>query len=90
MSVSPPLWSWAVEDGEPQMGTEEALIRQLASGQLPPYALVWREGWGEWLPRERWFFEEETEFSATLKAVRQAYELAGQRRQADAVVYYLV
>jgi hypothetical protein len=50
MSVSPPLWSWAVEDDEPQMGTEEALIRQLASGRLPPYALVWREGWGEWLP----------------------------------------
>lgn len=50
MSVSPPLWRWAVEDDEPQMGTEEALIRQLASGRLPPYALVWREGWGEWLP----------------------------------------
>jgi hypothetical protein len=50
MSVSPPLWRWAVEDGEPQMGTEDALIRQLASGRLPPYALVWREGWGEWLP----------------------------------------
>jgi GYF domain 2 len=50
VSVSQPLWRWAVEDDEPQMGTEDELIRQLASGQLPPYALVWRNGWGEWLP----------------------------------------
>ncbi len=49
-SISPPLWRWAVEDDEPKTGSESELIRQLASGQLPPYALVWREGWGEWLP----------------------------------------
>jgi hypothetical protein len=48
--VSPPLWRWAVEDDEPKTGTEDELIRQLASGRLPPYALVWRDGWGEWLP----------------------------------------
>ena len=34
-----------------------------------------RLGWGEWLPRERWFPEEETDFSATLRAIRKAYEL---------------
>lgn len=50
VSVSPPLWRWALEDDEPREGTEDELIRQLASGRLPPYALVWREGWGEWLP----------------------------------------
>jgi hypothetical protein len=50
VSVSPPLWRWAVEDDEPKTGTEGELIRQLASGRLPPYALVWRDGWGEWLP----------------------------------------
>lgn len=49
-----------------------------------------RLGWDEWLPRERWFLEEETDFSSTLNAVRKAYELVGQRRPADAVVYYLV
>jgi len=49
-----------------------------------------RLGWDDWLPRERWFPEEETEFSATLRAVRTAYELVGDRRQGEAVVYYLV
>lgn len=43
-----------------------------------------------WLPREHWFPEEDTEFSATLKAARRAYELAGQARPTEAVVYYLV
>jgi hypothetical protein len=54
MSVSPSLspseWRWVLEDDEPHVGTEDELIRQLASGRLPPYALVWRQGWGEWLP----------------------------------------
>jgi hypothetical protein len=49
-SMSPSPWCWAVEDDEPKRGTEDELIRQLSSGRLPPYALVWREGWGEWLP----------------------------------------
>jgi SulP family sulfate permease len=49
-----------------------------------------RLGWSEWLPREHWFPEEDTEFSATLRAVRKAYELAGERSQGEAVVYYLV
>jgi SulP family sulfate permease len=46
--------------------------------------------WSEWLLREQWFAEEDTEFSATLNAVRRAYELVGQRRQGEATVYYLV
>src|SRR5690349_6904526 len=50
MSVSPPFWRWTIEDGDPQTGTEDELIRQLSTGRLPPYVLVWREGWGEWLP----------------------------------------
>jgi hypothetical protein len=44
------LWRWATEEGQPQQGTEQELVRQLATGQVPPYALVWRAGWGEWLP----------------------------------------
>lgn len=50
VKVSPLLWRWATEGGAPQEGTEQELVRQLASGQVPPFALVWREGWGEWLP----------------------------------------
>lgn len=45
-----PLWHWTTETGEPQHGDEQELVRQLASGQAPPYVLVWREGWAEWLP----------------------------------------
>lgn len=43
-------WRWATEEGEPQEGAEEELVAQLASGKVPPYALVWKAGWGEWLP----------------------------------------
>ena len=49
LSDGPP-WRWATEQGEPQEGSEHELIRQLASGKVPPYALVWKAGWGEWLP----------------------------------------
>lgn len=48
--LSQQLWHWATEEGEPQEGSEEELTRQLASGKVPPYALVWKAGWGEWLP----------------------------------------
>ncbi len=44
-----------------------------------------------WLPREYWFLEGDEADSATIKAVRKAYELLGLRRpQGEAVVYYLV
>jgi SulP family sulfate permease len=45
----------------------------------------------DWLPSDRWFPEEDTLYSATLQAVRKAYELIGmQRPHGEAVVYYLV
>jgi sulfate permease, SulP family len=48
-------------------------------------------GWGSWLPKDLWFPEEEEQYSATLKAVRKAYDLVGvKREQGEAVVYYLV
>src|SRR5689334_6620455 len=50
MPFSEPLWHWVVEGSEPRTGPEDELVQQLATGRLPPYALVWREGWGEWLP----------------------------------------
>lgn len=49
-----------------------------------------RLGWSEFLPREHWFPEQDVEFSATLGAVRKAYEIAGEKRHDGAVVYYLV
>ena len=49
-----------------------------------------RLGWSKWLPREQWFPEQDTQYSATLDAVRRAYEAVGQRRQGGAAVYYLV
>ena len=50
-----------------------------------------RLGFDEWLAPDYWFPEEEKRDSATLKAVRKAYELLGiERPQGEAVVYYLV
>lgn len=46
----PVLWRWVTENGVPQEGSREELAEQLASGTLPSFALVWRAGWGEWLP----------------------------------------
>ncbi len=43
-------WRWATENGELRAGSEWELVRQLASGEVPPYVLVWRVGWAEWLP----------------------------------------
>jgi SulP family sulfate permease len=44
----------------------------------------------EWFPDDRWFVEEERRDSATLKAVRKAYEQLGIQRPAETVAYYLV
>jgi hypothetical protein len=43
-------WAWATEHGAPEMASTEQLIDWLARGELPPHVLVWRPGWGEWLP----------------------------------------
>jgi SulP family sulfate permease len=45
----------------------------------------------EWYPSDHWFLEEERhEDSATLKAVRHAYEKLGIQRPAETIAYYLV
>jgi SulP family sulfate permease len=50
-----------------------------------------RLGFDKWFSPERWFLEEDKAYSATLNAVRKAYDLLGvHRRQDEAVVYYLV
>lgn len=43
-------WHWVSEDGSEHEFSEEELIAGLSSEHVPVYALVWREGWGEWLP----------------------------------------
>lgn len=46
-------WHWVAEDGSEHELSEEQLIAGLSSEQVPVYALVWREGWGEWVPAMR-------------------------------------
>lgn len=43
-------WAWATEHGAPEWASTEQLLGWLARGELPPYTLVWKPGWGEWLP----------------------------------------
>lgn len=43
-------WAWVTEHGAPQTASTEQLVSWLARGELPPHTLVWRAGWGEWLP----------------------------------------
>jgi uncharacterized protein DUF4339 len=48
--VNASIWLWATESGEQHAGSEQELVTCLSSRALPPYTLVWRSGWGEWLP----------------------------------------
>jgi GYF domain 2 len=43
-------WAWATEHGAPEWASTEQLVNWLARGELPPHTLVWKPGWGEWLP----------------------------------------
>src|SRR3954469_2385536 len=43
-------WAWATEHGAPEWASTEQLLSWLARGELPAHALVWKPGWGEWLP----------------------------------------
>lgn len=43
-------WAWATEHGAPERASAEQLVSWLARGELPPHTLVWKPGWGEWLP----------------------------------------
>ena len=43
-------WAWATEHGAPEWASTEQLVAWLARGELPPHTLVWKHGWGEWLP----------------------------------------
>ncbi|MET0386826.1 MAG: SulP family inorganic anion transporter [Polyangiales bacterium] len=50
-----------------------------------------RLAWDKFLPESQWFVEGDELYSATLKAVRKAYDLGGgKRHSSEHVVYYLV
>lgn len=44
------LWAWATEHSAPERASTQQLVSWLARGELAPHTLVWRPGWGEWLP----------------------------------------
>jgi len=49
-SLAESVWAWATEHGAPEWASTEQLVSWLARGELPPHVLVWKPGWGEWLP----------------------------------------
>jgi SulP family sulfate permease len=52
----------------------------LLAGVRPDLAKILKNArFFSWLPEERIFFEEDEQYSATIRAVRQAYEISGQR-----------
>jgi hypothetical protein len=44
------VWAWATEHSAPERASTSQLVSWLARGDLAPHTLVWRPGWGEWLP----------------------------------------
>lgn len=44
------VWWWADFDGALYTVSERELSSSLADTVLPPFVLVWREGWADWLP----------------------------------------
>ena len=49
-SLDESAWAWATEHGAPEWASTAQLVAWLARGELPPHVLVWKPGWGEWLP----------------------------------------
>lgn len=50
MSEEADEWRWADAEGAVSTVDTWELTSSLSTGSLPPYTLVWRRGWGEWLP----------------------------------------
>lgn len=46
-------WSWVTPDGKTVTGAKGELMLALRGERLPASTLVWRNGWGEWLPASR-------------------------------------
>ena len=49
-SLGGSTWAWATEHAAAEWASTEQLVSWLARGELPPHVLVWKPGWGEWLP----------------------------------------
>ncbi|MEZ4220434.1 MAG: hypothetical protein R3B13_05840 [Polyangiaceae bacterium] len=45
-----PSWRWVDVDGSERSTTLRELTHSVHEEQLPPFVLVWRPGWMEWLP----------------------------------------
>src|SRR5215510_14944670 len=43
-------WRWVDIGGEQHKVRQDDLVAALRRARLPPHVLVWRSGWGEWLP----------------------------------------
>src|SRR4029079_8028405 len=43
-------WAWVTEHRAPESATTAQLVHWFVRGELPPHTLVWKPGWGEWLP----------------------------------------
>jgi hypothetical protein len=50
MPIGGELWSWVDFDGSQYKLTEETLHGFLTKGTLPPFVLIWRRGYSEWMP----------------------------------------
>jgi hypothetical protein len=50
LAVSGEKWRWADPQGVQRLVLSDELRSALATGALPPYTLVWREGMAEWQP----------------------------------------
>jgi hypothetical protein len=72
-------WAWATEHGAPERASTDQLVSWLARGELPAHTLVWKPGWGEWLPAMQ-----VAELAAAFPSVTQ-----GSRRVARLETQYL-
>src|SRR3954463_12156844 len=43
-------WAWVTEHRTPESASTAQLVSWFYRGELPPHTLVWKRGWGEWLP----------------------------------------
>ena len=77
---------------------EKNSLTVLLAGVRPDLAkILINAGFLNWLPIEQIFLEEDEQYSATIKAVRYAYEISGQRKKENPIAseldeswYYLI
>jgi SulP family sulfate permease len=72
--------------------SEKLGVTVLLAGVRPDLAkILYNTGFLRWLPTDRIFLEEDGLYSATIRAVRHAYTLLGQRgSEKEGALYYLI